>query len=405
MISWSSGTPGRYRAGPPVGWARGTHAHHPWPRGPGIRTQSGPGPPRGCRVSLYAALRDMPVLVEDVTLERLELQVSPEFSRVTTVVRLEGAGHAGLGEDVTYEADDAMAFQAAGPPDLRGEWTIHSLSTAIGDMALSPTAPAGEASREYRRWAVESAALDLALRQAGEPLWRHLGIDPQPVTFVISTGLGEPPDPGRVLGWADAAPGIGVKVDATPSWTREVARALADGARIDTVDLKGHYPGKPVDPGADPALYAMVAEEFPDAWLEDPRVDDRTRIALAGADDRISWDAPIHDVADLEAMPIRARAVNVKPSRLGSLERLFALYDHIREHDLGAYGGGQYEIGPGRGQIQYLASLFHPEAPNDTSPVDFHLPPRTGLPTSPLAPAPTATGFRWHPAGAGRPQG
>jgi len=46
-------------------------------------------------------------------------------------------------------------------------------------------------------------------------------------------------------------------VDATPSWTREVARALADGARIDTVDLKGHYPGTLVDPGADPALYAM----------------------------------------------------------------------------------------------------------------------------------------------------
>jgi hypothetical protein len=87
--------------------------------------------------------------------------------------------------------------------------------------------------------------------------------------------------------------------------------------------------------------------------------------------------------------------VNVKPSRSGSLEHLFGLYDVIREKGLGAYGGGQYELGPGRGQIQYLASLFHPDAPNDTSPVEYHEAPRAGLPTSPLAPATAPTGFRW----------
>ena len=356
-------------------------------------------------MSLYARVRDLPVVIDGARLERLELPVSPEFARVTTVVQVEGAGHEGIGEDVTYEADEATEFQQAGPPNLTGEWTIHSLSEALGAMDLFPTPPAWPPSRGYRRWAFESAALDLALRQAGEPLWRVLGIDPKPVEFVISTGLGEPPDPGRVLAWAEAAPGIGFKVDATPSWTRDVARALAEGATIEAVDLKGHYSGTIVDPGADPSLYAMVAEEFPDAWLEDPRVDDRTRIALAGAEDRVTWDAPLHEAADIDAFPIRPRAVNVKPSRVGSLERLLELYDHIREHGLGAYGGGQYELGPGRGQIQYLASLFHPDAPNDTSPVEYHSPPRTGLPTSPLAPSPLATGFRWHPATAGDPTG
>lgn len=357
-------------------------------------------------MSLYDRLRDLPLTIEGARLERLELPVSPEFARVTTVVHLEGLGHEGVGEDVTYEADEATAFQQAGAADLAGEWTIHGLSEALGAMDLFPAAPpAWPPSRRYRRWAFESAALDLALRQAGEPLWRVVGIDPRPVEFVISTGLGEPPDPGRVLAWAEAAPGIGFKVDATPSWTREVAHALAEGARVETVDLKGHYSGTVVDAGADPGLYAMVAEEFPDAWLEDPRVDDRTRIALAGAEDRVTWDAPLHDVTDIVEFPIAPRAVNVKPSRIGSLEGLFAVYDHVRAHGLGAYGGGQYELGPGRGQIQYLASLFHPDAPNDTSPVDFHSPPRTGLPASPLAPAPTATGFRWHPAGAGRPAG
>jgi hypothetical protein len=60
------------------------------------------------------------------------------------------------------------------------------------------------------------------------------------------------------------------------------------------------------------------------------------------------------------------------------------------------YGGGQFELGPGRGQIQYLASLFHPDGPNDTAPGGFNAPePPPGLPTSPLAPACHDTGFRW----------
>ncbi|MBJ7366454.1 MAG: hypothetical protein JHC53_07645, partial [Thermoleophilia bacterium] len=107
-----------------------------------------------------------------------------------------GGGHEGIGEDVTYEADEVVAFAIAGAPDLRGEWTIHSLSQALDGIDLFPTPPSWEPSRAYRRWAFESAALDLALQQAGEPLWRVLGEECAPVSFVISTGLGDPPDPG-----------------------------------------------------------------------------------------------------------------------------------------------------------------------------------------------------------------
>ena len=60
------------------------------------------------------------------------------------------------------------------------------------------------------------------------------------------------------------------------------------------------------------------------------------------------------------------------------------------------YGGGQFELGVGRGQIQYLASLFHPDTPNDVAPGGYNVaPPAQGLPTSPLEPSPHATGFRW----------
>ena len=60
------------------------------------------------------------------------------------------------------------------------------------------------------------------------------------------------------------------------------------------------------------------------------------------------------------------------------------------------YGGGQSELGPGRGQIQLLAAIFHPDGPNDVAPAGWDQPdfPRSGLPTSPLDPAPDVTGFR-----------
>jgi hypothetical protein len=57
------------------------------------------------------------------------------------------------------------------------------------------------------------------------------------------------------------------------------------------------------------------------------------------------------------------------------------------------YGGGQYELGPGRPQIQRLASVFYPEGPNDVAPSVYNEgEPREGLPQSPL-PAPEGSGF------------
>jgi len=88
--------------------------------------------------------------------------------------------------------------------------------------------------------------------------------------------------------------------------------------------------------------------------------------------------------------------VNVKPSRLGGLRPLLAAYEHSEREGIRMYGGGQFELGVGRGQIQYLASLFHPDGPNDTAPSAFNdVVPPAGLPTSPLPVAASDTGFRW----------
>jgi hypothetical protein len=101
-------------------------------------------------------------------------------------------------------------------------------------------------------------------------------------------------------------------------------------------------------------------------------------------------------VADVESLPFPPRMLNVKPSRSGSIRDLFELYDYCAERGVGLYGGGQFELGPGRGQIQYLASIFHADGPNDVAPGGYNEPvPTPGLPASPLDPAPDDLGFRW----------
>jgi hypothetical protein len=112
--------------------------------------------------------------------------------------------------------------------------------------------------------------------------------------------------------------------------------------------------------------------------------------------DRITWDAIIHSVEDVEELPFPPKALNIKPSRFGPVRALFEAYDYCTERGIRMYGGGQFELGPGRGQIQALASLFHPDTPNDIAPGGYNdEDPAPGLPASPLEPQLAPTGFRW----------
>ncbi|MBV8997532.1 MAG: hypothetical protein JO304_00635 [Solirubrobacterales bacterium] len=354
-------------------------------------------------MSTFDRLADLPLEVDGYTLEGLRADVSSGFTRLSTVVQLHGGGSEGVGEDVVYDAEDQVALQDAGPvhsETVSGRFTVGEFCELVDSLDLFPVAPQREVSRLYRRWTFHSAALDLALTQAGQTLHAVLGRDPQPVTFVVSLRLGEPPSLDPIERRLARYSALRFKLDPTSSWTPELIEALVETGAVDSVDFKSFYRGTVVDQPPDPLLYRRVVEAFPDAWLEDPDViTAETAAILAGEHHRITWDAPIHSIADIEALPFAPEMVNLKPSRIGGLPKLCATYDYCAEHGIRAYSGGQFELGPGRGQAQYLASLFHPDTPNDLAPVPFNQnDPPPGLPQSPLPPSVAGVGFRWEAA-------
>jgi hypothetical protein len=354
-------------------------------------------------MSAFDRVAELPIAVESYELEGHDREFASGFTRPSTLIRIRGKGQEGLGEDIVYDVLDHVAHRDAGPVhDLSGPRTLGELCELLGQLDLFPGAPpVREPSHGYRRWAYESAALDLALCQNGVALHEAVGLDPKPLRFVCSTRLSsfnddEPSTTEPVRKRLAKHPSLRFKLDPENDWTPELIAELRDLAGVDVLDLKGHYRGTPVDVETDPELYRAVAEAFPDAYLEDPDVNEDTRPVLEPHVDRVTWDAPLHSVADIEALEWKPKAINSKPSRFGSLQELFGVYEHCEREGIAVYGGGQGELGVGRGQIEYLASLFHPNTPNDVAPSGYNDPAvPDGLPDSPMEPAPSETGFRW----------
>ncbi|MDX6555270.1 MAG: hypothetical protein QOD86_1465 [Miltoncostaeaceae bacterium] len=346
--------------------------------------------------SLWPRIAGLPLVVETCEFERLHAVLAPESERTTTHVRLAGAGAEGLGEDVSVFKEDGTSLHEARPAlPLAGEWTLAGFCEHLATLELWTTPPEWAGSLKYRNWAFESAALDLALRQAGRPLHEVLGLEPRPLRFVNSLGLGKEPSIEPVRRRLARAPSVRFKLDAEATWSPDLVDEVAATGAVDTIDFKGQYGVEVEDPAVLAALYDRILARFPDAYLEDPH--DLPGIAerLAGHLDRVSYDAPIHGAESIGATPLAARVVNVKPSRIGTLERLFGVYARCAREGRPMYGGGMGELGVGRGQVELLAAMFHPDAPNDVAPSVYHWDdPEGALPASPLDPMPAPTGFR-----------
>ncbi|NGM68002.1 hypothetical protein G6M89_03055 [Natronolimnobius sp. AArcel1] len=358
---------------------------------------------------MFNEIAELSLEIASVSTDRLERETSSEFTRVTTEVTLTGPADKstddrleGVGEDVTYETEEHDVLAETGLPDLTGEYTLESFAGTLDDVDLFPAgAPDREVFRNYRRWALESAAVDLALRQNDITLEDALGRSLESVRFVTSTRLGDPPTADRLEQLHAQVPNLEFKLDPTPEWDDAVVDSIQDAVGTDAItilDLKGQYEGTDVDVPADPDLYERVLEAFPEAVIEDPAVTDETRPLLEepAVQRRLSWDAPIHGIEDIKALPWEPEWLNIKPSRFGSLESLLETLSYCAEREITMYGGGQFELGVGRGQLQLLASLFYPDTPNDVAPGAYNDPDVSdGLPESPLEVPAEQVGFRW----------
>ena len=280
-------------------------------------------------------LAALPLVLDGLDLEVLEQPIAIGGVRHTTVVHLKGGGLKGVGEDVTFQDDDRLSTL---PTEAlwRGVTTLGDVWDRLDQTDLFDRPPRYEVVRNYRRWAIEAAALDLALRQANVGLAEVLGRSLRPLHFVVS------PPPIHLRRF----PGLRLKVDLD---------GVEPGLPIDVIDFKNQGTGE---------LVRRAFDQYPEALFEDPpQIVDGLRV---------SWDTQIQTAEDIRRLPERPDAINIKPARIGSVRALFEIYEECRSSGIAMYGGGQHELGPGRAQIQVLASLIHADGPNDVAPSDYN---------------------------------
>src|SRR5205814_5444079 len=161
--------------------------------------------------------------------ERWELlplapDTSSGFGKISSGVRLTGNAHEGQGEDITWDQIDQIEqLRRAGDLSwLRGRRTLDEFSTLLGLADLFPVEPIRDSARFYRRWAFESAALDLALRQNGLSLQDAVGRVAKPVTFVVSTRIGDPASLAPLRALLGVDPSLHFKLDPIASWDEDL---------------------------------------------------------------------------------------------------------------------------------------------------------------------------------------
>jgi len=346
----------------------------------------------------YDRLAALDLEIERYERELRERDTSSGFTRTSTVLTLHGGGEVGRGEDVTYENDHHYSFVEDAPEiPVTGSFSFAEFSAALADIDLFfGETPESSVFRNYRRWAFESAALDLALKQAETNLGTVLERSYDPVRFIVSTRLGEPPTPDRVRRFLDQNPDLEFKLDPTEQWTGELIDELAKTDAVRILDLKGKYEGTEVDLSADPELYGKIVEGFPEAVIEDPNLTEETRPVFESHENRVSWDYPIQGIDSVESLPWVPEWLNIKPSRFGTVQSLLDTIEYAQKRDIRLYGGGQFELDVGREQLHALASLFYPDGPNDIAPIGYNDPePDDGLAESPLPVPDSPSGLEW----------
>ena len=276
----------------------------------------------------------------------------------------------------------------------RGRWS--RFCDHLATLDLWPEPARHDASVLYRVWAYESAALDLALRQAG--IVAAGGARPRgaPVTFVVSLRLGEPATIAPLRARLDRYPGCASSSTRRPSWDDALVAELVGDRRGRHGRLEGLVQG----------VRSSTTRPTRRSTAASPRASptrgSRTRRSPRRPAGARAPPGPHHlgrqhpHVADIVRCRSRRRWSTSSLRASAACGRCFTAYEYCEDHGIAMYGGGQFELGVGRGQIQYLAALFHPDGPNDVAPGGYNdVDPPADLATSPLPVAASATGFRW----------
>ncbi len=190
----------------------------------------------------WEALGGLPLTIDSVVYDRQAATFAYGFERITTLVRLVGGGLEGHGEDVSLHESDEHSLHVLDPDlGLVGAWSLESFCDHLASVDPFAVPPEWEPARRWRNWAFESAALDLALAQAGLPLHEALGRSPAPLRFVNSLGLGDPPTFDPIARRLEVHPELRFKLDVTHAWSPELMAEVAATGAVEIVDFKGHY--------------------------------------------------------------------------------------------------------------------------------------------------------------------
>lgn len=300
--------------------------------------------------ALAARLGALPLRVERARCDVAPVAVPsyPDGPRPSSTLVLDGAGHAGHGEHVgwTEEAHAGFAERVAALPLAR--CTTVGATSALARERLS---------EPYDRAALESAAIDLALRQAATDAFALCGATPRPVRYVLSfERLADPAARARTE--LAPNPGLELKIDADPSWSDDTLATLAALGRVAILDFK--LSGARAD-------HLRAHRLVPDALLED--VPQGAEAWPASLRARLALDAAISSAAEVAALADLPAAVNVKPGRVGGVIEALAVIAACATRGIDTYVGGMFEVGVGRVLAQTLASLFSPDGPNDVAPI------------------------------------
>ena len=179
-------------------------------------------------------------------------------------------------------------------------------------------APATGAGRSSRPRSTSRCA------RPGRSLAEALGREPRPVTFVVvAAARASPPRSSPCAARLEPLPDAALQARPDQRLDRRADRRAGGDRRGRLASTsRASTRARSSTQAPTPSSTAAWSRRSPTPGSRTPTLNAETEPVLEPHRDRITWDAPIHSIADIEALPFPPKMVNIKPSRLGGLQEL-----------------------------------------------------------------------------------